>query len=125
MNIVSVIVVFAWVVVTDQSTIVLQPMEEFKEPLQRVIDVFHAKWSKPGASAVEGQTGRSKRDVSTTGFTFPGTKWCGPGSTAENFHDLGQNKELDMCCRAHDHCEPELLSANNGLCQTRHLGFTM
>ena len=30
---------------------------------------------------------------------FPGTKWCGKGSVAENYFDLGVHKLADMCCR--------------------------
>ncbi|XP_063710124.1 phospholipase A2-like isoform X1 [Culicoides brevitarsis] len=44
------------------------------------------------------------------GITYPGTKWCGPGSAAKHFDDLGKNIEEDKCCRAHDHCEDHLLS---------------
>lgn len=36
--------------------------------------------------------------------TWPGTKWCGSGDAASNFHDLGNEYEMDMCCRTHDHC---------------------
>ncbi|KAM8712118.1 hypothetical protein ACLKA7_012614 [Drosophila subpalustris] len=42
------------------------------------------------------------------GITVPGTKWCGPGDIAENYDDLGTDVELDMCCRAHDHCEDKI-----------------
>lgn len=34
-----------------------------------------------------------------------GTKWCGPGNTASGYEDLGSQKEVDMCCREHDHCD--------------------
>ncbi|XP_074600248.1 uncharacterized protein LOC141854463 [Brevipalpus obovatus] len=34
----------------------------------------------------------------------PGTKWCGVGDQAKNFHDLGSQVDVDRCCRAHDHC---------------------
>ncbi|XP_076244144.1 uncharacterized protein LOC143185222 [Calliopsis andreniformis] len=35
---------------------------------------------------------------------LPGTKWCGTGDIAENYHDLGQEAEIDRCCRSHDLC---------------------
>ena len=35
---------------------------------------------------------------------FPGTKWCGKGDLATCFEDLGDDKELDVCCRDHDCC---------------------
>ncbi|XP_040570671.1 uncharacterized protein [Lepeophtheirus salmonis] len=34
----------------------------------------------------------------------PGTKWCGINDIAVNYHDIGDEGELDRCCRAHDHC---------------------
>lgn len=30
---------------------------------------------------------------------FPGTKWCGQGSVAEHYEDLGYHSEADRCCR--------------------------
>ena len=30
---------------------------------------------------------------------FPGTKWCGVGSVASHFHDLGYHEDADRCCR--------------------------
>jgi len=52
---------------------------------------------------------------------FPGTKWCGQGSVAEHYWDIGYHADADRCCRDHDLC----LSRNtflgpgqcgNGLC---------
>jgi len=30
---------------------------------------------------------------------MPGTKWCGQGDIAENYHDLGYHADVDKCCR--------------------------
>ncbi|XP_032688058.1 uncharacterized protein LOC116852129 isoform X1 [Odontomachus brunneus] len=35
---------------------------------------------------------------------LPGTKWCGTGDIAENYHDLGDVPYVDRCCRTHDLC---------------------
>lgn len=35
---------------------------------------------------------------------IPGTKWCGTGDIAANYHDLGAARRLDRCCRTHDLC---------------------
>lgn len=35
---------------------------------------------------------------------IPGTKWCGTGDIAESYHDLGQEVQIDRCCRNHDLC---------------------
>ena len=37
-------------------------------------------------------------------LVFPGTKWCGPGSKAGSYADLGRAEETDKCCRDHDRC---------------------
>lgn len=34
-----------------------------------------------------------------------GTKWCGPGNTAQSYNDLGDHRDVDKCCRNHDHCD--------------------
>ena len=46
--------------------------------------------------------------------TWPGTKWCGSGDMAANYHDLGQEYEMDMCCRTHDHCPKKVRAYING-----------
>ncbi|XP_033636903.1 uncharacterized protein LOC117297848 [Asterias rubens] len=43
---------------------------------------------------------RDKRSI----LTIPGTLWCGPGSEAEQYENLGEDKAADYCCREHDHC---------------------
>lgn len=35
---------------------------------------------------------------------IPGTKWCGTGDIAEDYHDLGEEVVMDRCCRTHDLC---------------------
>ncbi|XP_059047627.1 uncharacterized protein LOC131843049 [Achroia grisella] len=35
---------------------------------------------------------------------IPGTKWCGTGDIAADYHDLGADRRLDRCCRTHDLC---------------------
>ncbi|KAH8411364.1 hypothetical protein KR215_002626, partial [Drosophila sulfurigaster] len=52
------------------------------------------------------------------GFIYPGTKWCGPGTSAVNYDDLGQHVREDRCCREHDMC-PDVLNVGDcrrGLC---------
>ena len=48
---------------------------------------------------------RTKRAL----FVYPGTKWCGKGTSASHYNDLGDNRQTDMCCRAHDHCAHTIL----------------
>jgi len=43
-----------------------------------------------------------------SGAIVPGTKWCGPGSIAQNDQDLGFFKQLDTCCRTHDYCPDQI-----------------
>ncbi|XP_055863257.1 phospholipase A2-like isoform X3 [Biomphalaria glabrata] len=40
---------------------------------------------------------------------YPGTKWCGDGSLAVNYTDLGFYNDTDICCREHDHCDEFIL----------------
>lgn len=45
---------------------------------------------------------------------LPGTKWCGSGDAAANYADLGKRRDLDLCCRAHDHCPIRLKALRSG-----------
>uniref|UniRef100_A0A336LVU0 phospholipase A2 n=1 Tax=Culicoides sonorensis TaxID=179676 RepID=A0A336LVU0_CULSO len=51
------------------------------------------------------------------GITYPGTKWCGPGNSAKNYDDLGENIAEDKCCRAHDNCDDHLLAGQELNCK--------
>ncbi|XP_010286698.1 PREDICTED: uncharacterized protein LOC104621810, partial [Phaethon lepturus] len=35
----------------------------------------------------------------------PGTLWCGAGSNADAYEQLGEHRDTDRCCRDHDHCQ--------------------
>uniref|UniRef100_A0A3B3VCR0 phospholipase A2 n=1 Tax=Poecilia latipinna TaxID=48699 RepID=A0A3B3VCR0_9TELE len=37
-------------------------------------------------------------------WIFPGTLWCGTGSKAAGYEQLGMFERADKCCREHDHC---------------------
>ncbi|XP_009463451.1 PREDICTED: protein PROCA1, partial [Nipponia nippon] len=39
------------------------------------------------------------------GLTSPGTLWCGAGSNADVYEQLGEHRDTDRCCRDHDHCQ--------------------
>ncbi|KAF2363352.1 Phospholipase A2 domain [Trinorchestia longiramus] len=59
------------------------------------------------------------------GVMFFGTKWCGPGDDADSFDDLGELKELDMCCRDHDHCPENIKHGKTKHNITNTSAFTM
>ncbi|KAM4577688.1 uncharacterized protein PAE49_007400 [Odontesthes bonariensis] len=43
-------------------------------------------------------------------WIFPGTLWCGSGSKAVGYEQLGMFEGADRCCREHDHC-PHIIPA--------------
>uniref|UniRef100_A0A8C9Z752 phospholipase A2 n=1 Tax=Sander lucioperca TaxID=283035 RepID=A0A8C9Z752_SANLU len=49
----------------------------------------------------EETAGRARRKRA---WTFPGTLWCGTGSKALGYEQLGMFEKADGCCREHDHC---------------------
>ncbi|XP_064585645.1 protein PROCA1 [Zonotrichia leucophrys gambelii] len=58
----------------------------------------------PPAAACPGaaQPGRPR---ARRGLTYPGTLWCGAGSNADSYEQLGEHRDTDRCCREHDHCQ--------------------
>jgi len=44
---------------------------------------------------------------------FPGTLWCGDGSIARGFDDLGTFNKTDNCCRSHDFCSNSIESGES------------
>lgn len=58
---------------------------------------------------------------------IPGTKWCGTGDIAANYHDLGTDRRMDRCCRTHDMCPTKVRAfskrynlANNSIYSKSH-----
>ncbi|XP_042344384.1 group 3 secretory phospholipase A2-like [Plectropomus leopardus] len=49
----------------------------------------------------DGSAGKTRKKRS---WFFPGTLWCGTGSKASNYEQLGMFQTADKCCREHDHC---------------------
>ncbi|XP_030622631.1 group 3 secretory phospholipase A2 [Chanos chanos] len=43
-------------------------------------------------------------------WVFPGTLWCGRGSSAKNYEQLGMFERADQCCREHDYCSSTIRS---------------
>uniref|UniRef100_UPI003AADE819 uncharacterized protein n=1 Tax=Centroberyx gerrardi TaxID=166262 RepID=UPI003AADE819 len=64
----------------------------------------------PDSTAAPQFTKRTKRDGSEgkvrrkRAWIFPGTLWCGTGSRATGYEQLGMFESADRCCREHDHC---------------------
>ncbi|KAM6110677.1 protein PROCA1 [Pterocles gutturalis] len=54
----------------------------------------------PGTGADPRARPRARR-----GLTYPGTLWCGAGSNADAYEQLGEHQDTDRCCRDHDHCQ--------------------
>ncbi|KAF0297480.1 Phospholipase A2 [Amphibalanus amphitrite] len=50
------------------------------------------------------------------------TKWCGAGTSATSYDDLGSARATDLCCRQHDHCPVSLEAgeARGGVTNTGH-----
>nr|XP_046242936.1 group 3 secretory phospholipase A2-like [Scatophagus argus] len=66
----------------------------------------------------DGTVGKTRRKRS---WIFPGTLWCGTGSTAVQYEQLGMFESADRCCREHDHCLHTIpaFSMNYGVFNTK------
>ncbi|CAG2168856.1 unnamed protein product [Oppiella nova] len=80
-------------------------------------------WQRFRRLAHKAMTGRldAKRDININ-FSFPRTKWCGPGNTAQYYDDLGQDTDTDSCCRDHDHCDINI-GQGNEVCGVENSGM--
>ncbi|XP_050025400.1 acidic phospholipase A2 PA4-like [Dermacentor andersoni] len=58
------------------------------------------EWHRMRRACGRLQRRRRRRDL----FLYPGTNWCGSGSSARRINELGANSRADRCCREHDHC---------------------
>lgn len=67
----------------------------------RSVTSFGDESEPVGKSSVE----RNRKVEDRINLSFPGTKWCGPGNTADGYEDLGNDSDVDKCCRSHDHCD--------------------
>lgn len=47
---------------------------------------------------------KGKNQPAGGGLIYPGTKWCGPGTLASSYDELGHHAAEDACCREHDQC---------------------
>lgn len=86
------------------------PVVEVKFPeMMATIDVCNnlpAPAPPQTAAQSASQTGGEGRFniMALTRGILPGTLWCGVNDIAPDFSSLGVDRELDRCCRAHDHC---------------------
>uniref|UniRef100_A0A671QEX6 Group 3 secretory phospholipase A2-like n=1 Tax=Sinocyclocheilus anshuiensis TaxID=1608454 RepID=A0A671QEX6_9TELE len=61
---------------------------------------LHKERINPGQQMDSRAKSRHKR-----AWVLPGTLWCGRGTSANDYEQLGMFVHADRCCREHDHCE--------------------
>ena len=81
-----------------QQTVLDRHNEEDQEPHPKRLSTGHSS-----SSSSSDTLSRQKRGF----WTWPGTMWCGKGTTAKSFSQLGEHAFADRCCRDHDHCPDE------------------
>ncbi|XP_062589808.1 uncharacterized protein LOC134251415 [Saccostrea cucullata] len=74
-------------------------------PREELIPVYDVETSPTNDRGGTKRSRRRKRSSLFASFLmYPGTKWCGRGQLATEYDDLGEDNELDVCCRDHDLC---------------------
>ncbi|MED6263236.1 hypothetical protein CHARACLAT_002449 [Characodon lateralis] len=58
----------------------------------------------PESSGGSGKGETERKTRRKRSWIFPGTLWCGTGTKAAGFEQLGMFEKADKCCREHDHC---------------------
>nr|CAD7569316.1 unnamed protein product [Timema californicum] len=78
----------------------------FKEMVQLMsqCDSLNSPLDGPQEATDEKRGGRTVSGFTVLSGILPGTKWCGLGDLAQNYHDLGSETKIDKCCRSHDIC---------------------
>ncbi|CAN0369752.1 unnamed protein product [Lampetra planeri] len=80
----------------------LMPDENWQKPHRRLRHVKALASSQKALSKQSPTSPQVRRRAKR--FIYPGTLWCGPGTNANSFDELGSYKKTDICCREHDHC---------------------
>uniref|UniRef100_A0A3Q4N0U3 phospholipase A2 n=1 Tax=Neolamprologus brichardi TaxID=32507 RepID=A0A3Q4N0U3_NEOBR len=68
-------------------------------------DCAHLEASSASQLTIRTRTDETERKARRKrAWIFPGTLWCGGGSMAHGYEELGMFEGTDRCCREHDHC---------------------
>uniref|UniRef100_A0A4W4H8X2 phospholipase A2 n=1 Tax=Electrophorus electricus TaxID=8005 RepID=A0A4W4H8X2_ELEEL len=61
----------------------------------------HLRWNRRDLDLLHHSGGKIRQKRA---WILPGTLWCGLGSRAGDYEQLGMFEPVDRCCREHDHC---------------------
>lgn len=86
-----------------------EAINKCRELTEKVVPVFSQEQTAPNIT-----TENSISLFSLWRGLIPGTKWCGLGDTADSYDDIGPKRDIDLCCRAHDHCPIRLKALRFG-----------
>ncbi|XP_070507153.1 uncharacterized protein GIIIspla2 isoform X1 [Chironomus tepperi] len=78
--------------------------KEIKRKLQHEYTDMEENEEDLNAEQKEESTGLRAKRQTDSWFIAPNTKWCGSGSNANEYKELGPSK-ADQCCRKHDICK--------------------